>query len=153
MSKLTHWLEKYIIVGWLLIGFVFAIAAYWAMDRDPPFHMGSYTVFNAARGNTLFVNADVQRDISRGCTATFSRYIFDSKRVRHDLGGGAYMGAAGIAAMEHDAPGQLRIAVIVPPGAAIGRAQLITSIEYQCNPVHALWPIEVLLRMDIEVLP
>lgn len=153
MSRVTSWLESYIKVAFALLFIWFAILGYWAVDRSSPFQLKDYTVFNAGRGQTMFIDADVQRDTARACAVTFSRYLFDSKLIRHELGGGQYMSAAALKDMDATLPGRLRLAIQVPPGAALGPASLITALEYNCNPVHTVWPIEVLMKMNVEVLP
>lgn len=153
MVRLTTWLERYIIVSWMILAGAATIATYWAMDRTPPFVMSSYTVFNAQAGQTAFVNAVVERSVGRDCTVNFTRYLMDSQRIRHDIGGTQYMTAAALQQMERDMPDALRLAVKLPADIPLGPAKLITALEYRCNPVHAVWPMDVLLEMTLEVLP
>jgi len=153
MLRLTSWLERYIIVSWMILAGTLAIAGYWALDRSPPFVLRSYTVFNARAGETAFINAAVERDTGRSCTVTFARYLMDSQRIRHDIGGTQYMSAAALQQMERDMPDSLRLAVKLPADMPVGPANLVTALEYRCNPTHALWPMDVLLEMKMEVLP
>ena len=153
MTRITHWMERYIIVSWMVIAGASAVLAYWALDRTPPFALGSYTVFNAQAGQTAFVNASVKRTATRDCTVTFSRYLIDSQRIRHDLGGSQYMSAAALAQMERDMPDSLRLAIKLPMDMPVGPANLVTASEYRCNPMHGMWPVDVLLEMKLEVLP
>lgn len=153
MSRITHWMERYILVSWLIIVAAALVAGYWALDRTPPFVLGQYTVFNGRAGETAFVAANVERKTARACTVNFSRYLIDAQRIRHDLGGMQYMSAAALQQMERDMPDALRLAVKIPPDMPTGPANLVTALEYRCNPVHALWPMDVLLEMKLEVLP
>lgn len=153
MLKLTSWLERYIIVSWMILAATLVVSAYWAFDRTPPFVLGEYSVFNARAGETAMINAVVSRNTGRNCTVTFSRYLMDSQRIRHDLGGTQYMTAAALQQMERDMPDSLRLAVKIPSDMPGGRANLITALEYRCNPVHAAYPIDVLLEMPLQVLP
>lgn len=153
MARLTSWLERYIIVSWAILFLTGAVGVMWAVDRTPPFVVKSYQVFNAKAGETAFVNAVVDREVERTCNVTFNRYLIDSQRIRHDLGGSQYMTAAALQQMEKEMPDSLRLAVKVPQDMPIGRAKLVTALEYRCNPLHMFWPMDVLLEMNLEVLP
>ena len=153
MARLTSVLERYILFSWAIIGACALVALYWALDRSPPFVMHEYTVLNATRGETAYVNATVERDVGRGCTVNFVRYLIDANKARHDIGGTQYMTAAALQQMERDMPDSLRLAVRIPADAPVGPATLVTALEYRCNPMHSLWPIDVLMLIDLKVLP
>ena len=152
MARLTSWIERYIFVSWMILAGTGIIALYWALDRSPPFVLGSYTAFNAQPGETMFITASVQRAAEHDCSVRFSRYLVDSNKVRHEIAPDGFMSATALKDLERESPNQLRIALRVPLAAAPGPGALVTNMEYQCNPLHAVWPIDVLLRMDIEVL-
>lgn len=153
MARLTSVLERYIIFSWVIIGACALVALYWALDRTPPFVMHEYTVFNASRGETAYVNATVERDVGRDCTVNFVRYLIDANKARHDIGGTQHMTAAALQQMERDMPNSVRLAVRIPADAPVGPATLVAALEYRCNPMHALWPIDVLMLIDLKVLP
>lgn len=153
MTRLTHWMQRYILFSWAIIAAAALVASYWALDRTPPFILSSYTVFNARAGETAFINAVVDRNVGRNCNVTFSRYLVDAQRIRHDIGGTQYMTSAALHQMERDTPDSLRLAVKIPSDTPVGTANLVTALEYRCNPTHAIWPMDVLLEMDLEVLP
>lgn len=153
MAKITHWMQRYIIVSWAIIAAAALVAGYWALDRTPPFVLNSYTVFNASAGQTAFINAVVERNTGRNCNVTFTRYLIDAQRIRHDIGGTQYMTSAALHQMERDMPDSLRLAVKLPADMPTGPANLVTALEYRCNPVHGVYPMDVLLEMALEVLP
>ena len=153
MARITNVLERYIILSWVIIGACALVALYWALDRTPPFVMTGYTVLNATRGETAYVTATVERDVGRDCTVNFVRYLMDANKARHDIGGTQYMTAAALRQMERDMPDSLRLAVRIPADAPVGPATLVTALEYRCNPMHSLWPMDVLLEMRLVVLP
>ena len=153
MARLTSVLERYILFSWAIIGACALVALYWALVRSPPFVMHEYTVLNATRGETAYVNATVERDVGRGCTVNFVRYLIDANKARHDIGGTQYMTAAALAQLERDMPDSLRLAVRIPADVPVGPATLVTALEYRCNPMHSLWPIDVLMLIDLKVLP
>lgn len=153
MARITSWLERYIIVSWMIIAGAGLVALYWGADRTPPFVLSDYTVIDAGRGETAYVDASVKRDVGRNCTVTFVRYLVDVNKVRHDIGATQYMTAAALEQMERDMPKSLKLAVRIPNDVPVGHAQLITALEYRCNPMHLIAPIDVLLKMDLKILP
>lgn len=153
MSRLTSWLERYLIISWCVIAGCALVVAYWALERRPPFEMQGYTATPATRGEAAYITASVKRDLTRDCAVTFTRYLVDKDKVRHDMGGAQYMTAAALQQMDRDTPDGLRMAVRIPPDMPVGEATLITVLEYRCNPVHALWPIDVLMLIQLYILP
>ncbi len=153
MGKLTRGLERSIAVAWVLIALSAAVVIYWAFDRSPPFVMLDYTAFNGRRGETVLVAANVDRNLERNCSVTFSRYLFDAKGVRSDLSGIQYMTASALAQMERDNPSKLLLSVKLPDNVQPGPAKLVTSLEYVCNPIQRIWPLDVLMEMNLVVLP
>ena len=153
MARLTSVLERYIVCSLAIIGACALVALYWALDRTPPFVLLDYTVLNATRGETAYINATVERDTGRDCTVNFVHYLIDANKTKHNIGGTQYMTAAALRQMERDMPDSLRLAVRIPADVPVGPATLVTALEYRCNPMHALWPIDVLLEMQLKVLP
>ena len=153
MARLTSVLERYILFSWAIIGACALVALYWALDRTPPFVLLDYTVLNATRGETAYINATVERDTGRDCTVNFVHYLIDTNKTKHNIGGTQYMTASALRQMERDMPDSLRLAVRIPADVPVGPATLVTALEYRCNPMHALWPIDVLLEMQLKVLP
>lgn len=136
-----------------LFGVAIALC-WWALDRNPPFVMKSYETTPAAPGGYVFVSAKVERDVTRHCSTTFSRVFFDSKGTRYDLSEGAhFMNASALEEQNKMMPGKLVLSIKVPEHAAPGKAVLMTVLDYECNPVHMLKPIPVVLVMNLEVLP
>lgn len=125
---------------------------WWMADRSPPFMLDSYTVDPTKRGHVALITGKVRRDIHRGCSATFARYIFDSQGFRHALGNEEAMSAAGIKRMDAINPGVLRLAIPLPESMAAGPARYVTDLVYSCNPIHVFKPIHVLMEIPIEVL-
>ena len=153
MARLTSVLERYILFSWAVIGACALVALYWALDRTPPFVLLDYTVLNATRGETAYINATVERDTGRDCTVNFVHYLIDTNKTKHNIGGTQYMTASALQQMERDMPNSLRLAVRIPADVQVGPATLVTALEYRCNPMHALWPIDVLLEIQLKVLP
>jgi hypothetical protein len=128
------------------------IIAVQMMDRRPPFEIQHVEPAFARAGEALTLHAEVWRDSSRRCSATMSRYVFDANGARWDYP--VSMFSAGlINRMEEQTPGMLKVALIVPAGAAPGQADMVSVLSYQCNRAHALWPIEVTTHMPFMILP
>lgn len=124
------------------LGGLFAIAAigssvlgYWAQDRDLPVQSKLVEVIAPAYpGGKLLVRWQVFRD--RACSATKQELILDVGSVRWILPETHFSAP----------PGQMGWDTFVsqselPKEIPVGEASLRVSISYQCNPVHAIWPI------------
>ena len=130
---------------------VLCVAGAMSLDRQPPFEVLSVTPAFARPGETVVIIASVRRDVARNCSATFSRFIFDSKAARFELGN-ANATADTIRRMERRSPGMLTVAALIPLVAAPGPAVVETAIEYQCNVMHAIWPIAVTATLPFTIL-
>ena len=147
LMAFLRWIDalmtRFIVLGWaLLIAGILSFLVL-AADRRPPFKIISFPAVSAPRGGVLSLTAEVWRDSSRDCNATYSRYLFDSSGRRFDDVIGADVSDAMIDAMEKNGPGKLSVAVNIPAKMAPGKALMETVILYQCNKAHAIWPIVV----------
>lgn len=134
----------------LLIALIIVIIQ--VADRRPPFKLlHAYPAF-AHAGEAVVFRADVWRDPSRRCSVTMSRSVFDGSGARWDYPISNFSQDL-IARMESDTPGEMRAAIVVPPGAAPGDADLVSVLSYRCNRVHALAPIEVTTHIPFTILP
>lgn len=137
--------------SWQAIGgALLAVLVVLALDREPPYRILSWEPMSARAGQSLEIRASVWRDTERRCSAAFSRYIFDSRGRRFDLGN-SETSAELISAMERTSPGRLNVVVSVPDGVAPGRAEMVTVLAYRCNALHYLFPIEVTTRAPFTV--
>ena len=126
--------------------------AWFALDRDPPFAVLSVDPASAKAGEWVTIRSQVRREVDRNCSADFSRFVFDSGGSRYDLGTSSAT-AEMIRVMERKSPGVLAITIRLPDGMQAGSADLTTALQYRCNKVHYLWPIEVTTHMPFRVLP
>lgn len=153
-SRVWPMLERWRWVPVLLLALALGQCTLWAFDRAAPFAILSYTAQPARAGGVLTINADVRRDLDRDCYVQLSSSIFDSTGVRWDLGTTQTVSPQGIRELDAKAPGKLIRKVQLPPGMAPGPASLLSSMTYQCNPLHDMFrPISVDTRFDFEVLP
>jgi hypothetical protein len=150
--RLDETLEALLWVPRILLLAAVVLIAWQAADRKPPFQVLSVEPAEARAGDVVVITARVKRDTSRNCSASMSRSIFDATGARADYPVTRFSDAL-IDAMEADSPGVLRVAVLVPSNAAIGPAKLVSVLDYRCNRVHALWPIEVTTTMPFQIVP
>ena len=134
----------------LLSAFVLVLVQ--AADRDPPFQVLEVRPASARAGDVVTITARVWRDPDRRCSADMARSVFDSQHVRWDYPSATFS-AEVIVGMEQNTPGEVRVALVVPSHAAPGTAEVVSTLQYRCNRVHALWPIEVTTVMPFEVIP
>lgn len=146
MADRFLWVAQFIIVSSI------AIVGYYTLDREPPFAVLSVEPASAKPGEWITIKAAVRRDVRRNCSAEFSRYIFDSSNTRFDVGT-QVASAELVKAINERSPNELKVSFIVPQTASPGSAWMETVLQYHCNKVHRIWPIEVTTRMPFEVLP
>lgn len=153
MSKATSILEKLMWLWWLILTASILQVVWWHLDDKPPFTLISYTSTVAKPGGVVSFDADVKRDLSRKCSVTFSRHMFDSKGHRTDISSGQTMTSKGIAEMDNLTPNKLKLDITVPVSASPGLAHLFTVLDYRCSPIH-YWakPIEMTMELDFIVI-
>ena len=144
-------LRRFLLAAQIIIVFGLITAVAMAFDRKPPFVVLTVAPAYASPGQSVTIHATVKRDLSRRCSASFARYLYASDGSRRDLGGSA-ASAETISDLERRSPGELVVSFAVPADMPPGPAALVTSLEYRCNRVHSLWPIEVTTTFPFEVL-
>lgn len=143
-----------VLAGLLLFAVALGQVLMWGLDRRAPFELDSYTANPARPGDAAIIRASVRRDLSRRCSVTYSRMFFDASGARFDVTMGAQlMNAQALDDLNRRSPDALVLSVTVPPLAAPGMGQLVSVLDYVCNPMHQLYPVAVLMTMDVEVLP
>lgn len=149
--RVDEWLVRLSWLPSLVLMCALILIVIQAADRKEPFHVLSVEPASARPGERVTIRAKVVRDTSRNCSATMARSVFDAAEVRFDYPLHKVPDAV-IDQMEKATPGQLAISIMIPHGAASGVAQLVSALEYRCNRVHAIWPIEVVTVMPFTVL-
>jgi hypothetical protein len=149
---LSKWSERWLWLARTVILLSLLIVIGYAMDRRVPFRVDATDYAEGQRGSHVVLKADVWRDVSRHCSAEFARYVFDAAGARFDLGNSIATDAM-IRDMERRQPGRLVVAIDIPEAAAVGPARMVTTLQYRCNKVHSLWPIETTTEIPFTVLP
>lgn len=134
-------------LGLLVMGLVMGL------DREPPFESLSYVAEPAKPGQTAAISATVRRDLRHDCSVRFSRFFVDAAGTRWEVTPLTTVTPKGLRAFDAASEDRLRVPVPIPMGAAPGPATLIIPLAYRCNVVHELFPIDVVLTYNFEVLP
>ena len=153
LQKLNHVATILVIMGLAILFLIIGQLTAWGLDRRVPFILTGYTATAALPGDVVIVRARVTRDLNRRCSVTYSRMFFDSAGSRYDITSGAQiMNADALDDLNRRNPNGLILSVVLPPQATQGKGALVTVLDYACNPVHQLFPVPVLLTMDVDVL-
>ena len=144
-------LQKLQAVSLMVIWLGFGVLVVLATDREPPFRVLSVYPAVAKPGDTVEIVARVHRDTDRNCAAHLSSFILDANGTKF------YMGEQDasselIRRLEVTSPGLLRISFVVPHTADPGPAHHVGVIQYRCNKVHSVWPIEVTSALPFTIL-
>lgn len=152
MKRVNFFVSGIFLVGIAMLGAFLIQLGVWAADTRVPFQLLAYKVSSVAPGQLAVLDAVVKRDLNRKCSADFSRYFFDSNNTRFDITQGVqHMNSATIEDLDSRNPGELRFLFRVPAEAAPGKGTLVTDLTYMCNPLHLVWPIQYLMKVDMEV--
>ena len=153
MQHLNRAATTAVVVGCIFVLLAIGQIIAWSVDRRIPFRMISYVANPTLPGDTLIVRANVQRDLQRRCSVTYSRMFHDASGARFDITPGVQMMTAdALDDLNRRTPDTLILSVTVPPKAAPGKGALISVLDYVCNPTHQLYPVSMLMTIDVEVL-
>lgn len=152
IERLNFFASGMIVLGGLL-SVVFALqAVVWYFDDEVPFEVIGYTPSIGSPGEDVVILVRVKRDVQRNCSVDFSRYFYDSRGTRFDTSEGErHMNASAIAQMDAANPGILQYTFRIPEAASLGTGKIITSLDYVCNPLHKMYPIQVLSEFSVIV--
>lgn len=152
----SHWLRHPRVT--LAIGVIVPILVwgYFIYSRTPPTTILAMPPMASVRaGEEVTFEMPVSRDLSRGCSYTYSRFFVDSTHASRVLQSDLTMTAAGMQAREAKTPGLLRIKILMPPTAVSGDGTIETEGRYVCprNPTTWIVPIGMSMSWPVRVLP
>ena len=131
-----------------------AMMAYFLMfDREAPFAVLGVEPAEAKPGEWVSVTAHVKRDLKRKCSVDFSRNIIDKSGLMYVLQSRSSASDDMIRQMDARKPGKLVLSFLVPPTASYGEADIVSVLEYQCNPMQRWRPIEMTTVIPFTILP
>jgi len=139
---ITPWSHVKMILGRLasifafcVVVFCFGALGFWTADRKPPVEVLATDLITkeVAPGGELLVKRTVSRD--RQCATKVDRIFVDSQGFRYVLDNQSFsiFGPLGTDSYVTSTP--------VPMQMAKGPAKYYAAVEYNCNPVQAVWPI------------
>lgn len=152
MKRLTDVLARAMIVPVIALFVALVQFIVWGLDRTPPYTELSARADSARSGAELRVRLEVRRELHRRCDADMSRSVFDAAGTRFDLPGMDEFPAARIESIARRTPDAMSVSIVTPTGMAAGRAVLVTTLRYYCNPVHHFFPIVVVSEVPFEVV-
>ena len=153
LTGATKLLQRLQAIPLVLIAIAAIPASIWALDRSPPLRMTSSEPVTVQPGKWLRVVAHVERDYRRKCSANVTAVLFDSAGTRYLLGGTSEYNVQSLDYIDNLTPGVMIAAAPLSPIAAPGQGHAIISMVYRCNPLHILWPIQVLWDIPFTVVP
>lgn len=125
----------------------------WSLDDQPPFKLIDYELKSGYPGEVITIKSKVIRDVKRKCSVTYSRSFSDSAGTRTDLTSGKQiMSAKALTDLNERSPDRLSTSVSIPVNAEKGEALIITVLEYECNPFHKSYPIDLIMKQKLLVL-
>lgn len=152
-SKFNALMTTFVAVGSICVCSFALVIVFWALDREPPFKVLDYKISQAKAGESTVIRATVHRDLDRRCSVMISRMFIDSTGTRFDLTEGAqFMNARALEEYSRRSPNMLNVSVAVPKSAALGTANVMTVLDYECNPVQQVYPIPMVVNFDLEVI-
>jgi hypothetical protein len=159
-------LEEFIIrVGRITKPFVIVLIissilswAWWSAQRNVPFKVLSVEPAFGKPGDRIIIKAHVWRDMTRPCSLTLTRIIFDSAGTPFVILSGAYFDSETIKNIERDSPGILYVPIKIPEDAQPGHARITAPMAYTCNRTQGtcficLDPITMMVTLPFEILP
>ena len=158
--KLKHisiWSDRVNSVGQVLfmlgLALCVAMVVIFATDRTSPFELVYYSAPAVRAGEMLKIDAVVKRDLERECEVTYNRSMVDRKGARFWESPPSRANSERIREIDVRTRNELHVEVQMPYWAPVGKVSYITSLDYECNPLHRIWPIQTIMKIETEVLP
>lgn len=137
----------------LLLLAAIAQVVYWAQDDDPPFTGGKYIATPTRAGEGMQITREVKRDLSRTCSVTYTRYLLDGAGQLHDMAPVQRVSPLMRQTLDRVSHGRRDEVIQLPKEAAAGKAQIVTDLNYSCNPWQKIFPIYIRSELIVEILP
>ena len=141
------------VVAALTWGAVIVASLFWASNTTPPFVLKDYKAMPLYQGGMITIDANVERDLDRRCSVKYSRKIVDSAGIVYSIEPTTEMSYNAIKVLEELNPGKLRINAQTSNSISTGWATVLTPLSYSCNPLQKIFPIQMVLKMRVQVMP
>ena len=125
------------ILAFIIAAIVFGPWVWWASDRAPPVIFEGYELSppTVKAGETLYRVIKVNR--LRVCETDPDTVLIDGARVRWQFEEPALLSPGPLGRDNYKRP------MVIPLQANPGPAEIRTSANYTCNPLHKYWPIKI----------
>lgn len=127
---------------WLLVLPFSVLTTTWILEDEVPFKLIHTVPLEVKAGEYATFKAAVKRDVARGCSLSLSRKIFTPSGSYIDLKDRDNLSAKQIAELNRRSPGLLLLTIPIPNHLSPGQYELVTDLEYTCNPWNWISPIE-----------
>lgn len=150
---LTPALHRHLWLPLALLVATIGINAYWVVNRADPLVILEQTVVPQGRpGDVLHFSAKVRRDYDPPCSVASQRVVISSTGYRFNIDSTELSGET-LRMLTQATPDHLYSTLVIPQGVAPGRATLVTSLTYKCNPIDTLLPNTATTVLYFDVLP
>lgn len=132
--------ERWIAAVGLMIGAVLMLPALSMIyDREPPVVVLSVEadLDEVPQGGQLIVRYTVER--LRDCSQTTERTLWDGEGEQYRLDSSSRQSTGPLGVQSY------RRVVPIPASAAAGLSRYRVVISYECNPMHRIWPIKLVV--------
>lgn len=154
MTALDRFASRLTWIGFGFLVIPLLVFCMWSVDRKAPFELVSYNNITVMPGGTLVAHEVVRRDVSRNCSASFARYTMNSQKEKGNESPTTFMNAKSIENMSLTmGVDKLDLTYHIGDDMPVGQASLITVLDYRCNPLHYIWPIQVVTVVPFNVTP
>ena len=154
MTALDRFANRLVVIGLTFLVIPLLVFCMWSVDRKAPFELVSYSDISVVPGDSLVAHEVVRRDVSRNCSATFARYTMNSRKEKGNESPVTYMNARAIENMSLTmGVDKLDLTYPISDDMPLGQASLVTVLDYRCNPLHYIWPIQVVTVVPFNVIP
>jgi len=157
---MKHSFLKKVCSGWfttssyliIFLTYIFLQLSVWIFDSKPPLVVTGPAEHNLATpGELVKLKVPVIRE--RFCSVLMSRYLVDSQGTYYDLMATRFMSAEGLEQIALINPHHAEFSFEVPLNTAPGPAAVVTQLAYMCNPLQAIWPLDLDMRTKIDIGP
>ena len=122
----------------------------WLYDNKPPLVVtGPAQYTQATPGVLIKLKVPVVRH--RYCNVLISRYMLDSQGTYYDLMATRFLSEDSLVQLANGTPNHIEFSFEIPRNIALGPATVVTQLAYMCNPLQAIWPLDLAMQSKITI--
>jgi hypothetical protein len=146
-DKISSSMDWLFWIGAFMLAIFLVAAIKWSGEDTAPFALLNYEAPAFVVGQNLVVKADVRRDVSRSCSFRSTKTLYDGHGVKLVEYPELRLSASTLHSRTLMFKDKLSLSVPTPEGMSPGPVVLKVLLEYECNPLHRVWPIQVRLEI------